>query len=143
MNIGYRRSAAAIVVAIFGGVLTATAGSPIPSGSAPAARPAPAAAAAAAPANAGAVRAGDYECWAFSSARMLQNFSILDGRRYRDSEGNTYGYHLDAGGRLVFEGGVLSDLGPYQVHYNVPQGRPTASFRNAQGTEVSFCEWVR
>lgn len=89
------------------------------------------------------MKVGDYECWAFSSARMLQNFSILDGRRYRDSEGQTYGYRLDGGSQLVFEGGVLSDLGAYHVVYHNPQGRPTASFRNAQNTEVSFCQWVR
>ncbi len=141
MSLNAARRLAAVGCSL-GVVLTASAGSPIPGGAPPppqrpAAAPAPEAAGSAA------VKPGDYECWAFSSARMLQNFSILDGRRYRDSEDKTYGYHLEGGGTLVFEGGVLSDLGPYQVHYHVPNGRPTASFRNAQGTEVSFCEWVR
>ena len=76
---------------------------------------------------------------------MLMNFSILDGSRYKDSEGKSGTYSVDANSRITYHGGTLDGVMPrgfYAVYY-VPQGRPTVSFRNSGGSEVQFCQWVR
>lgn len=125
------------------GASGANAGSPSP----PAAKPAPDTAggrASAAPAaRPAAVAAGDYECWAFNTARMDLNFSITGEGRYRDAEGKSGRYTYDAAsGRIAFQGGLLQSAMPegfYSI-YSEPKGFPTVSFRSARGTEASFCE---
>ena len=89
---------------------------------------------------------GQYECWAFSSARMMLNFKITSGSSYTGSDGNSGRYSYDSGSdRLTFNNGFLAGAVPAKYHwvYHVPGGRPTASLRNAGNTEVSFCQWMR
>jgi len=104
------------------------------------------AAAPAAPRGQGGVVAGSYECWSNGQARMMLNFTISGGGRYTDSGGKAGSYQFDAGtGRISFRGGLLDGVMPqgfYSIYYE-PQGRPTVSFRNAGGSEVSFCQRVR
>jgi len=107
--------------------------------------PAPSGVAAAAPALArsSGVPQGSYECWAFSQARMLLNFTIQPGGQYTGSNGQPGAFSFDAPSqRITFRGGSLDGVLPggfYAVYYE-PQGRPTVSFRNDQGSEVSFCQ---
>ena len=92
------------------------------------------------------IREGQYECWAFSSARMMLNFRITSGSSYTGHDGNTGSYSYDPGsGRLTFKSGFLAGAVPDGYHwlYHSPGGRPTASLRNAGNTEVSFCQWMR
>ncbi len=94
----------------------------------------------------GGVAPGSYECWANGQARMLLNFTISGGARYTDSEGKAGGYSFDsATARIVFKGGMLDGLMPkgFYSMYHEPKGRPTVSFRNSGGSEVTFCEKVR
>ncbi|MDP8979536.1 MAG: hypothetical protein M3O35_02975 [Acidobacteriota bacterium] len=93
----------------------------------------------------GGVAAGSYECWANGQARMLLNFTIRTPGQYIGSDGKPGAYSLGAGGRITFHGGALDGVLPagfYTVYYS-PQGRPTVSFRNSGGSEVSFCQKVR
>ena len=94
----------------------------------------------------GSVAKGSYECWANGEARMLMNFSILNGSQYKDSNGKTGSYSLDGNSRISFHGGSLDGAMPagyYGVYY-APQGRPTVSYRSQRsGAEVTFCQWVR
>lgn len=94
----------------------------------------------------GAVRLGDYECWAFNRARMGLNFSILSAARYKDSEGKTGSFTYDAASeRIAFQGGLLDGGMPkgfYSI-YHEPHGIPTVSFRSSGGSEASFCERAR
>ena len=98
------------------------------------------------PADAGKVATGQYECWAFTSARPALNFKIASGSNYTGSDGSSGSYTLNpSNGSLIFKGGFLPSAVPAGYHrvYYVPSGRPTASLRNAGNTEVSFCQWVR
>jgi hypothetical protein len=89
------------------------------------------------------VAVGSYECWANGQARLLLNFTALQGGRYRDSEGHTGSISMNqANGRVTFQGGNLDGFLPagfYAVYY-APKGRPTVSFRNSGGNEIQFCE---
>ncbi len=92
------------------------------------------------------IREGQYECWSFSSARMMLNFRVTSGSSYTGSDGNSGKYSYDPGsGRLTFKSGFLAGAVPDGYHwaYHSPGGRPTASLRNAGNSEVSFCQWVR
>jgi hypothetical protein len=94
---------------------------------------------------AGAVALGSYECWAFSSPRMLLNFTILSASRYKDSEDATGSYTYDPGTkRIAFTSGLLNGAMPdgfYSI-YHEPNGHPTVSFRSRRDSEASFCERV-
>jgi hypothetical protein len=89
------------------------------------------------------VALGAYECWANGQSRELLNFTVLANNQYRDADGTTNSFAVDASnGRITFKGGLLSSFLPpgfYYVYY-APQGRPTVSFRNSGGTEVTFCQ---
>jgi len=114
-------------------------GSPAPAGN-----PQPASAAKAG--GSGKVATGSYECWANGQARMLLNFTIRSTSQYTGSDAKAGSYSFDPGsGRISFRGGTLDGVLPagfYTLYYE-PQGRPTVSFRNTSGAEVSFCQWVR
>jgi len=89
------------------------------------------------------VAVGDYQCWANGQARMLLNFSVLSANQYRDSEGKTGAFTIDpSNGRMAFKGGSLDGFLPagFYAMYHTPQGRPTVSFRNSGGSEVTFCQ---
>ena len=75
----------------------------------------------------------------------MMNFTILDGSRYKDSNGQAGTYAIHGAGKMTFRGGLVDGVLPsgYTIRYYVPQGRPTASFRNSGGDEVSFRQWVR
>jgi hypothetical protein len=94
-------------------------------------------------AHPGAVALGSYECWAFSSPRMLLNFTILSASRYKDSEDATGSYTYDTGtGRITFTSGLLNGAMPdgfYSI-YHESKGHPTVSFRSRRDSEASFCE---
>jgi len=98
------------------------------------------------PADTGKIATGQYECWAFSSARPALNFKITSGSNYTGSDGSAGSYTFNpSDGSLTFKGGFLPGAVPAGYHwvYHVPGGRPTASLRNAGNSEVSFCQWVR
>jgi hypothetical protein len=118
--------------------LSSLQGSPAPGGNPQAAAPATGAG--------GKVATGSYECWANGTPRMLLNFTIRSATQYTGSDGKPGSYGFDAGnGRISFHGGALDGILPngfYSIYYE-PQGRPTVSFRNASGSEVSFCQRVR
>src|SRR5262249_33583562 len=86
---------------------------------------------------------GAYECWAFSQARPLLNFTIRSGGTYIGSDGKSGAFSFDAAfQRVIFTTGALSNVLPagfYTIYYE-PQGRPTVSFRNSHGDEESFCQ---
>ena len=88
------------------------------------------------------VSAGSYECWAYGESRALMNFTIRSANQYVDSEGKTGGYRLETNGHVTFQGGGLDGILPdgFYAMYYAPGGRPTVSFRNASGNEVSYCE---
>lgn len=81
---------------------------------------------------------GAYECWFFTSPRMGLNFKLQPDGRYVDSanKAGTYSYDVNTGA-IRFKGGALDGQAPI---YRVPNGKPTASFRNNKGEEISFCE---
>ena len=119
--------------------LTSVPGSPAPAGQ-PAATPP-----AGGNGGAGTIARGTYECWANGQARMLMNFSIRTESQYVGSDGRPGSYALGPGGRVTFRGGALDGVLPagfYAVYYG-PGGRPTVSFRNSGGSEVTFCQKVR
>ncbi len=109
----------------------------------------PATAAPAAPAagsGGGALPSGNYECWANGQARLLQTFTTRSKTQYTGSDGVAGTYSLDPNtGRLQFHGGALDGVLPkgFYMMYHAPKGMPTVSFRNSQGSEVSYCEKVR
>ena len=86
---------------------------------------------------------GAYECWANGAPRLLLNFSIRSTTEYRDTDNKpgTYAYDPKTG-RITFKGGGLDGVMPRNFYsiYHEPKGRPTVSFRNAQGSEASYCE---
>lgn len=89
------------------------------------------------------VTTGAYECWANGAPRLLLNFSIRSTTEYRDSDNKPGTYTYDSKtGRITFKGGGLDGVMPRNFYsiYHEPKGRPTVSFRNAQGSEASFCE---
>jgi hypothetical protein len=91
----------------------------------------------------GKVASGHYECWANGQARLLMNFTIKSSSQYTDSEGKNGNYSVDTKtGRINFKGGGLDGILPagfFGIYYE-PHGRPTVSFRNSGGTEVTYCE---
>jgi hypothetical protein len=109
-------------------------------------RAAPHPAAGAGGAHPASVAFGSYECWAFSSPRMLLNFTILSPTRYKDSEGATGSYTYDSStGRITFTSGLLNGAMPdgfYSI-YHERKGLPTVSFRSRRDSEASFCEGPR
>jgi hypothetical protein len=110
-------------------------GSPAPAGTAKTASAAPRPPAQTAT---GRPAAGSYECWHFSSARMGLNFTLEDRGRYLDAGKKSGTYAFDAAShKVAFKGGALDGQAPV---YEVVQGRPKVSFRNAQGNEIAFCE---
>ena len=95
--------------------------------------------------GAGKIAMGSYECWYFSQARLLMNFTTRAPGQYVGSDGKPGTYTMDANGRVTFHGGALDGILPagfYAVYYE-PQGLPTVSFRNSGGTEVEFCQKAR
>jgi hypothetical protein len=125
--------------------LSSLSGSPAPAG---AIGPSPAANAPAATAarSGQGVAQGAYECWANGEARMLLNFTVTGNGRYKDSEGASGSFTMDpATTRIVFKGGMLDGVMPagFYAVYHEPKGTPTVSFRNAGGSEASFCEKKR
>src|SRR5581483_5902059 len=81
---------------------------------------------------------GSYECWFFSSPRLGLNFKLQGNGRYVDSANHTGTWSYDAASSAIrFRGGALDGQAPI---YRVPNGKPTASFRNNTGDEISFCE---
>jgi len=89
-----------------------------------------------------AVAAGSYGCWAHGSARMLLNFKVTGANTYSGSKGNGSFNYDKASGKIGFKGGHLDGVLPdgFVTVYHEPHGKPTVSFRNARGGEVSFCE---
>jgi len=92
------------------------------------------------------VAVGRYECWANNRPRLLLNFSIKNATQYigSDDAAGAYTYTLSTT-RITFKGGALDGVNPrggYTI-YHEPKGHPTVSFRNAEGSEISFCETVR
>lgn len=112
----------------------------------PAAAPRPASAPSAAPPDAAVpseVRTGNYECWAFSSARMDLNFEVTGPGRYiAAADGSEGTFSLDAGTGQIRFTGYLGDAMPdgFTAIYHEPRGTPTVSFRGRSGAEASFCE---
>jgi hypothetical protein len=89
-------------------------------------------------AQAGQPAQGSYECWNFNRPRLALNFTLEGGGRYHDFENKKGSYKYDAAARrLSFKGGALDGQ---SVLYETPKGKPKASFRNAQGNEIAFCE---
>jgi hypothetical protein len=88
------------------------------------------------------VALGSYLCWANGQARLLLNFTILENNQYRDHNGTAGTYRMDSNARMTFQGGNLDRLLPAGSYYlyHSPQGRPTVSFRNSGGSEVTFCQ---
>jgi hypothetical protein len=67
---------------------------------------------------------GPYECWHFSTAAMMENFTILDGSHYTDAAGNAGTYQFNAGtGDVSFAGGALDGQ---QASYSQAATPPTA-----------------
>ncbi|MFN3325381.1 MAG: hypothetical protein ACK5AZ_17950 [Bryobacteraceae bacterium] len=94
-------------------------------------------------AGAGKVAQGAYECWANGEARLLMNFTIVDGSRYTGSEGEMGTYSFDpASKRITFQGGSLDGAMPdgFYAIYHEPKGVPTVSFRSRRDAEAAFCE---
>lgn len=81
---------------------------------------------------------GSYECWNFNRPQLMLNFKLQDGGRYRDYENKGGSYTYDAAsGKLAFKGGALDGQ---STVYEISRGKPKASFRNAHGNEIAFCE---
>ncbi|HTR83760.1 MAG TPA: hypothetical protein VMI56_04745 [Reyranella sp.] len=81
----------------------------------------------AAPAKPGAIIPGAYECYALTggrlSPRLTLNFTIVDGRNYRDASGASGTYSFDAGsGGIVFTGAGLNGQ---RATYSQPATPPT------------------
>jgi hypothetical protein len=119
--------------------LASLSGTPAPSGqiAPPRASATPPAAAAA-----GRMPAGAYECWANGQANLILNFTVTGGNRYTGSDGQSGTFSLDGQNRITFHGGSLDGAMPngFYAVYHAPQGRPTVSFRNPQGSEAAYCE---
>ena len=88
------------------------------------------------------VALGKYECWSFSSARMLLNFQVTGPGKYTASDGSKSSFSYNAGSGMIEFKGYLADSMPkgYTTKYHETRGLPTVSFRSARGAEVSFCE---
>ena len=86
----------------------------------------------------GKLMTGRYECWNFSRPQLTLAFTLEDGGRYKDYENKSGSYAYDAAsGKLSFRGGALDGQSPV---YDTPKGTPKVSYRNAQGSEIAFCE---
>ncbi len=114
---------------------------------APAGTDAPIQAAVAGKAGGGtAVMPGSYECWSGGRPRMLMNFKVTGAGKYTDSEGKAGSFRLDeSSGRMSFQGGMLEGVLPakfYMIYY-APNGKPTLSVRNGEGSEITVCERAR
>jgi hypothetical protein len=85
---------------------------------------------------------GNYECWAFSTARMNLNFTVTAPGKYRASDGSTSTFTFEPATGLVTFAGYLKDAMPsgFTAIYHEPRGTPTVSFRSPRGSEASFCE---
>lgn len=102
--------------------------------------------AAPAPVRSGGMVEGSYECWAYNRARLMLNFTVKAGGKYLDSEGKPGSFSVDpTNSRVTFHGGLLDGGIPAKMSamYYEPKGKPTLSIRNAEGSEVTFCENVK
>lgn len=90
------------------------------------------------------VAAGNYECWAFSSARADLNFTVTGAGRYRASDGSNGTFAYDPTSKKIAFTGYLKEVMPdgFTTIYYEPKGHPTVSFRGRSGSEASFCEKV-
>ncbi|ESQ78843.1 hypothetical protein [Asticcacaulis sp. YBE204] len=88
---------------------------------------------------------GDYECWAYSSPRMLLNFTVTAPGKYRASDGSMGTFSVDPKTKAVTLTGYLKNVMPdgFKTVYRDTNNKPTLSFIGTSGAEASFCEKAR
>ena len=92
-----------------------------------------------------ALAAGAYECWAYSSPRLLLNFKVTGDGQYQGSDNSSGRFRFDAAGRQVtFLSGTLAGAMPagFKAIYELRRGKPTLSYQSPSGNEAAFCEHV-
>ncbi|MDC7681655.1 hypothetical protein PQU92_00055 [Asticcacaulis sp. BYS171W] len=98
-----------------------------------------------APVAAATMPKGDYECWAYSSPRMLLNFTVTAPGKYRASDGSMGTFSVDPKTKAVTLTGYLKNVMPdgFKTVYRDTNNKPTLSFIGTSGSEASFCEKAR
>jgi hypothetical protein len=85
---------------------------------------------------------GAYECWYFSQAQMMLNFTVTGADTYVGSASGESGTYALSGKSLTWASGPLVGIMPdgFTAIYEVRGGIPTVSYVSGRGAEAAFCE---